>query len=128
MLNTLILHLCYKKAHSERNMQKLIISILALGLLLSGYANADLKQECIMTGVVSKNRSESDKPVYVAFHSIKRGEKATCSMARNKARGLKFSAPVNDPIKKAAIGSKVKYRYTENVEREQTWELIEVSR
>ena len=109
-------------------MKKLTAAIaLALPLLAPG-AFAEVTQDCIVEGTVDKDRAaKMGKPVYVEFHSAKSGEDARCSMNRSKNRRVQLKAPSTDGIENAPHGSKVKYRYTEDRNKDGKWELLEVS-
>ena len=102
--------------------------VLALPLL-AGSAMAEVTQDCIVEGTVDKDRAEKmGKPVYVEFHSAKRGEEARCNMTRGStSRRVQFKAPGSDGIENAPHGSEVKYRYTEEDNQYGKWELLEVS-
>ena len=98
--------------------------VLVLVLLLPFAAQAEVERDCVLEGTVKKSSGDSDK-VYVAFHSAKPAEKgANCRIKRNEK--LHFKQPTSTGINDARPGSRVEYRYTQDSEQGDTWELRQV--
>ncbi|MFN2329098.1 MAG: hypothetical protein ABR612_09290 [Chromatocurvus sp.] len=107
----------------------------ALALLLATHvappvaaqANAEITQDCILEGTVNQTRAASGgEAVHLVFRSAERGEQAPCRMSRvDRSRRIQFKVPSDNDIVDAPHGSKVKYRYTEDVEGKRQWRLID---
>lgn len=101
----------------------------ALALILATPVQAQITQDCILEGTVNQTRTtQGSERVHVSFRSAERGEKAPCRMSRSdRNRRIEFKAPSDNDIADAPHGSRVKYRYTEDVEGKRQWRLIERS-
>ncbi|MFN2287995.1 MAG: hypothetical protein ABR578_06635 [Chromatocurvus sp.] len=110
-------------------MKKQLGIISALALVLATQAQAEITQDCILEGTVNQTRAASgEERVHVSFRSAQRGEEAPCRMSRSdRNRRIEFKAPGDNDIADAPRGSRVKYRYTEDVEGKRQWRLIERS-
>ena len=100
-----------------------------IALALSVQVQAEITQDCILEGTVNQTRAASgNELVRVSFRSAERGEEAPCRMSRSdRNRRIEFKAPSDNEIADAPHGSKVKYRYTEDVKGKRQWRLIERS-
>lgn len=101
----------------------------ALALALTTQVQAEITQDCILEGTVNQTRAASgNEQVHVSFRSAERGEEAPCRMSRSdRSRRIQFKAPSDNDIADAPHGSKVKYRYTEDITGKRQWRLIERS-
>jgi hypothetical protein len=102
----------------------------ALALTLGATTvQAEITQDCILEGTVTENRAaEGGERVRVSFRSAERGEAAPCRLSRSdRSRRIQFKAPSENEIADAPHGARVKYRYTEDVNGERQWRLIERS-
>ena len=105
--------------------KSIVIAAGITALLVSAIANAEATRDCVLEGTVKKQQADSDK-VYVAFHSSKAAEAgADCHI--RKGEKLQFKQPVGSDIQSAKPGTKVEYRYTEDTDKGQSWELLNVS-
>ncbi len=99
--------------------------VLASCLLLSTGLAAEPVRDCVLEGTVKKQSDDADK-VYVAFHSYRAAEQgAPCRIRRSEK--LHFKQPAGTGIENVPPGSRVEYRYTEDEDRSQKWELRKVS-
>ena len=70
-----------RREAKEKTMNRISAAIVLALPLLAGSAMAEVTQDCIVEGTVDKDRAEKmGKPVYVEFHTAKRGEEARCTM------------------------------------------------
>ena len=102
------------------------ITLVCVLPLLAVTAQAQRAQDCIVEGTVkSKNSVEGGTNVYVAFESATPAEKGKrCDLER---RGkVAFKEPKNAMIESAPSGSKVRYHYTQEEDREGEWQLMEL--
>lgn len=101
----------------------------ALALILATQAHAEITQDCILEGTVNQTRAGSgSEEVHLVFRTAERGKEAPCRMSRvDRSRRIQFKVPSDNDIVDAPHGSKVKYRYTEDVEGKHQWRLIDRS-
>lgn len=103
------------------------LAICAFALTTSAGAQAEIVQDCVLEGVVDKERAaQMGRPVYLSFNSVARGSEAPCDMARrNKSRRVQFKAPADGDIVDAPHGATVRYRYIERADGSGEWRLLD---
>jgi len=89
--------------------------------LISVPSLAEINQECLFTGEVTQNASDS--PLQIRFTSIDHGENARCLSKRRGSRS-KVQFKASDDIQALPEGSEVLYRYQELKDGDTTWELL----
>ena len=122
------MNIAERRQHEGETMKILIKTILitALPFLAMG-TYAETTQDCILEGTIDKSKAEkAGKNVYVEFHSARKAEPATsCNL--NRRNKLEFKEPKNAMIENAPDGAQVKYRYTEEDNKDPQWQLIGIS-
>jgi len=106
---------------------KRTLAACSLALTASAGAHAEIVQDCILEGVVDKERAaQLGRPVFLNFRSIARGTEAPCDMARrSKSRRVQFKTPADNDIVDAPHGATVRYRYIERADGSGEWKLLE---
>ncbi len=89
--------------------------------LISGPSMAEINQECLFTGEITQNASDS--PLQIRFTSISDGENARCHAKRRGARS-KVQFKATGDIQSLPEGSEVLYRYQELKDGDSSWELL----
>ena len=117
-----------RRQHEGETVKTLIKTILLTALpLLAVGTYAETTQDCILEGTIDKSKAEkAGKNVYVEFHSASKAEPDTsCNL--NRRNKLEFKEPKNAMIENAPDGAQVKYRYTEEDNKDPQWQLIGIS-
>jgi len=89
--------------------------------LISAPSLAELNQECLFTGEITQNASDS--PLQIRFTSINDGENARCHAKRRGSRS-KVQFKATGDIQSLPEGSEVLYRYQELKDGDSSWELV----
>lgn len=102
------------------------VTVFLSSLLVCAVAQAETPaSDCLLTGTVKQSAADENK-VYVAFRSARPAEQgAKCKVHRNEK--LQFKVPADSRINAAPPGSKVEYRYTEDRDHADSWELQSIS-
>ena len=91
--------------------------------LISVPSLAEINQECLFTGEVTQNASDS--PLQIRFTSIDDGENARCHAKRRGSRS-KVQFKATGDIQFLPEGSEVQYLYQELKDGETSWQLVSV--
>ena len=89
--------------------------------LISAPSMAEINQECLFTGEITQNASDS--PLQIRFTSINDGENARCHAKRRGSRS-KVQFKATGDIQSLPEGSEVLYRYQELKDGDSSWELV----
>jgi hypothetical protein len=101
----------------------------ALTLAATTAAHAEIVQDCVLEGVVDKERAAAlGRPVFLSFRSIARGSEAPCDMARqNNSRRVQFRTPAESGIDEMPHGATVRYRYIKRADGSGEWQLLDAA-
>jgi len=102
-----------------------VSALFIIATLFAGALCAEPVRDCVLEGTVKKTDADENQ-VFVAFHSYRPAEEgAPCNIRRSEK--LHFKQPSGSRLDSVKPGSKVEYRYIEDREEGNSWELRNVS-
>jgi len=98
--------------------------VCAIGSLLPLTANAEIKQDCVLTGEVTHNNPTDADLIKVRFHQANQGALADCRL-KKRLRRKTISADIQNPGINVPVGAQVVYAYQQTASNT-SWRLMQI--